>query len=228
MKFLNTLIAAATMAAMSASAYADTIQITVDQDVTLTNTSPDENWGGAAYWLWTGDNGGDRDYQNMFGFDMSSLTNTLNQGEQLIINSFSFNAYNSYGTDTGPINIGIGNNDGWDEYQVTYNTSGGDHGGTIASEEVSAATVSSYVSWDVSSTGVSEFIADDYLTFYMFIPNVGDGNNWHNFEPMEHFNSHEAFLNIDYSVVAVPEPSIYALMFAGLGLVGFMATRRRK
>ena len=32
----------------------------------------------------------------------------------------------------------------------------------------------------------------------------------------------------DLTVAAVPEPSTYALMFGGLGLVGFMAARRRK
>jgi hypothetical protein len=229
MKLLNTIVVAASMATMSASAYADTIQISVDQDVTLKNTQPDTNWGGAPFWLWTGDNDGDRDYQNLFGFDMSSLTNSLNQGEQLVINSMSFNAYHSWGEDNGAVNIGIGNNDSWDEYQVTYNTSGNDHGGTIASQQLSGVTLNSYISWDVSSTSASEFTSDSYITFHMFIPNPGDGNNWHNFEPMERPNSsNAAFLNIDYSVVAVPEPSTYALMFAGIGLVGFMVARRRK
>lgn len=36
------------------------------------------------------------------------------------------------------------------------------------------------------------------------------------------------YVKYDFSVSAVPEPSTYALMLAGLGLVGFMAKRRRK
>lgn len=36
------------------------------------------------------------------------------------------------------------------------------------------------------------------------------------------------FDRISYTVTAVPEPSTYALMLSGLGLVSFMASRRRK
>jgi PEP-CTERM motif len=35
-------------------------------------------------------------------------------------------------------------------------------------------------------------------------------------------------LNIDYQVAAVPEPETYALMLAGLGVVGFAARRRKQ
>jgi len=34
--------------------------------------------------------------------------------------------------------------------------------------------------------------------------------------------------NLSFNVNAIPEPSTYALMIAGLGLVGFVAHRRRK
>lgn len=34
--------------------------------------------------------------------------------------------------------------------------------------------------------------------------------------------------NVSLSIAAVPEPSTYALMLAGLGFVGFVANRRRK
>ena len=34
--------------------------------------------------------------------------------------------------------------------------------------------------------------------------------------------------NVSLSIAAVPEPSTYALMLAGLGFVSFVANRRRK
>lgn len=125
------------------------------------------------------------------------------------------------------MNIGLGNNDNWDEFSVTYNSHGSDHGGALDSQIVSSSTVNSYVSWDVSTVGANEFMQDNYLTFFMFIPNPGTGDNWHNFEPEEHDSSHEVFLNIDYTIAAVPEPSTYALMLGGLGLIGLMARRRK-
>jgi len=41
-------------------------------------------------------------------------------------------------------------------------------------------------------------------------------------------NDNHLVSNFDLTVSAVPEPSTYALMLGGLGLVGFMAARRRK
>ena len=34
--------------------------------------------------------------------------------------------------------------------------------------------------------------------------------------------------NITYNVAAIPEPEVYALMLAGLGLVGYVTHRRRR
>ena len=34
--------------------------------------------------------------------------------------------------------------------------------------------------------------------------------------------------NITYNVAAIPEPEAYALMLAGLGLVGYVTSRRRR
>ena len=59
---------------------------------------------------------------------------------------------------------------------------------------------------------------DGYVTF-----------SWYNTSEVEDMtNGHGLDDFVQYSVSAVPEPSTYALMLAGLGLVGFMAKRRRK
>lgn len=46
---------------------------------------------------------------------------------------------------------------------------------------------------------------------------------WNDQNSFQHF----AFIDNVSAVVAVPEPETYALMLAGLGLVGFMARRRK-
>lgn len=49
-----------------------------------------------------------------------------------------------------------------------------------------------------------------------FTASTGGQHDWHKVK------------DFDLTVTAVPEPSVYALMIGGLGLVGFMAARRKK
>lgn len=60
---------------------------------------------------------------------------------------------------------------------------------------------------------------EDYLQFWN---NNGQWNDIYN-----NYSNTNGYV-VEYSVAAVPEPSTYALMLAGLGLVGWMASRRRQ
>jgi len=226
MKKINCLLA---LLFVTGSVNATLLDISVDQDISLASDSPDINQNNLGHqFLWVGDNTGDRDYQGMFGFDMSSLTSSLGAGDSLLINSITFNAYNNFNDGSGLVDIALGNTDLWDANLVTWNTSANDHGSLVSSTNVSSADLNSYVSWDVSTINTSEFLLDDYLTFYLSIPNVGDGNNWHDFESEEWIGTNETYLSIDYSIITadVPEPSLLALI--GLGLVGVMFSRKKK
>lgn len=75
-----------------------------------------------------------------------------------------------------------------------------------------------------SNTGATETFVASSLGTYFFDSSFNNivSASWTS-------NSAFAFDNINVSAVsAVPEPSTYALMLGGLGMVGFMATRRRK
>ncbi|MCP4123574.1 MAG: PEP-CTERM sorting domain-containing protein, partial [Bacteroidetes bacterium] len=147
-----------------------------------------------------------------------------------VINSFTFNAYNNYNEGTGgDVHIALGNTDAWDANVVTWNSSAGDHGASLDSIFLNASNVGSFVSWDVSGINQSEFLLDDYATLYLYITNVGSGNNWHDFENEEWSGNNESYLHIDYSIRDgggnIPEPTTLALI--GLGLAGIGWKRRK-
>jgi hypothetical protein len=59
---------------------------------------------------------------------------------------------------------------------------------------------------------------------------TGDANGGDAFNPALEWTSHglDDFSGLGvHSIAAIPEPETYALMLAGLGLLGFVARRRR-
>ncbi|MBL8400603.1 DNRLRE domain-containing protein [Accumulibacter sp.] len=234
--------AAALQGALIVSSMGAVIDIRVSQDVSLASARPNENSNNPGHeFLWVGDNLGDRDYQGMFGFDMSSLTSLLGVGDTLVVDGMTFNSYNNYSLyfdrsnhfvevdSTGPVQVALANSDVWNANTVTWNSHHGAHGVALSSVIVGPADVGRYVAWDVTTVGVSEFLTDNYLSFYLFIPNAGSGDNWHDFENEEYSGTNESFLRVSYQIVQrqVPEP-------AGVSLLGFavffgiFASRRRK
>jgi hypothetical protein len=67
---------------------------------------------------------------------------------------------------------------------------------------------------DFLLSGFSSFTSTDTIQFHFVFNNANDGTE-------------NVFLIGGESVVAVPEPGTYALMLAGLGIVGFIARRKR-
>lgn len=242
--WLKVVLAAALQGVLIASSMAAVIDIRVTQDVSLSSSRPNENSNNPGHeFLWVGDNRGGRvyrDYQGMFGFDMSSLTSLLGVGDSLVVDGMTFNSYNNYSSyndqsnnfvevdSTGPVQIALADSDFWDASTVTWNSHHSAHGVALSSVTVGPANVGSYVAWDVSAVDVGEFLADNYLSFYLFIPNAGSGDNWHDFENEEYSGTNESFLRVSYQIVQrqVPEPAGVSLL--GFAVFGIFASRRRK
>ncbi len=199
-------------------AYADVLNISVAQDATIISYSPTGNINNPNY-LYTGSHSDGTRSESIFGFDMSALTSLSG----ITINSITFNAYNIYNNGDGYIDIALGNNDAWVDTGTTWNTDSGNHGSAIDSQLVTANDLNSYISWDISAIDSAEFTVDNYLTFYLF--GSVTGQNWHDFQPLENYDSHEAFLSIDYTVSAVPIPA--AVWLFGSGLLGLVGLSRR-
>jgi hypothetical protein len=105
--------------------------------------------------------------------------------------------------------------------------------GIIASPTVSNSTNTTNVPGTLSAAAYTMFNAGNFDNGYYsgitsgtreaLIAAIGDTSNWTS------SNSDTATTNWDtsFTVTAVPEAETYALMLAGLGLVGFMARRRK-
>lgn len=234
MKFSRVLLSCLVMLGWSSIAQAASISIRVDKDVALDSPNPNNNYNNQIHrFLWVGDNNvtGSKDEQGMFGFNVTALTGLLGGGQTLIVDSMTFRAFNNFqgprGADAkGNVDISLGNTDVWDVNAVTYNNSANNHGATIASAFLSAASVNSYASWDVTSLGSAPLL-DGYVTFYLTtLPGANPADvNYHDFEAEEFGGSdNAAFLDIDYRIVSVPAPPALALL--ALGAVGLIARRR--
>ena len=226
MNILKCIGIALTLILTASMTNAASIIIYSDQDTSLSSEQPYEPQTGGSNWLYVGDNTGDRDYQSMFGFDMSPLTSVKGPNENLNISSLSFHAYNNYNEGTGAVDISLGNTDLWDAPLVTWNSSHSDHGSTIDSRVVSDINLMSYISWDITSIPQSQFLTDNYITLYLSIPNPGVGNNWHDFEPKISGGNNEAYLKIEYQVSSIPIPA--AAWLFGSALAGLGVVRRKK
>jgi hypothetical protein len=55
-----------------------------------------------------------------------------------------------------------------------------------------------------------------------------DNVTWHGFDPLLTFDVAYNAHDVTLTVAAVPEPETYAMLLAGLGLVGFAVRRRSR
>ena len=80
-----------------------------------------------------------------------------------------------------------------------------------------------------------QFKSDSRLDNYFRIWGTLDSTNTHVFAGFQYsvnnsayFESYDGSATLTQSIVAVPEPETYAMLLAGLGLVGAVARRRRQ
>lgn len=83
---------------------------------------------------------------------------------------------------------------------------------------LNGSVVYSATSFSINNTAPTLITLDWSGIDSLSITNVTAGND----------NKHWAMDDMTYTISAVPEPSTYALMLGGFGLVGFMAARRQK
>ena len=88
--------------------------------------------------------------------------------------------------------------------------------------------------WGSEFNGISTGVVGEDLNLYLFSQTTGvfaQRNSPSTYAPLLQGNN-QVFAHLDANgnlvITAVPEAETYAMMLAGLGLVGFMAARRRK
>lgn len=191
----------------ASDALADTVSIRAEEDTVLNNVVPSLTYpqfngvSGANCCLGIGDNTGTRDFQGMFRFDIGVLTSQVVAPDTFSINSITFRAFHWFrdnGNTSDIVRVALGNTDVWDEDSATYNSSAGNHGPAVAQASLTAGTLNSYVSWNVSSIGAAPLIDNGKVTFYMFVDVAGI--NWHNIRPTESGSTLAPYLDIDFTI----------------------------
>jgi hypothetical protein len=134
-------------------------------------------------------------------------TSTVAQGEWLGVgpgNGASNDAVVSFGTPTSFVSFLWGSPDAYNALTVTTN-------------------IGSYVFQSSSLLGLVYDGNQDFASYVGFTADAGEF-----IESLTFSSSSDAFEAANFSVTApVPEPETYALMLAGLGVLGFLARRRR-
>lgn len=137
-------------------------------------------------------------YGSMNGFTLSAYTAAIFSAEATVSSS---------------ITDGISNNEfasGLAYLSVNGTQPGGDFG-----TQDSFSRVYSVSTYSVSSDYQSALLAGSYVNFT-------------NADKVGYFDAKAAVYGFTNAVTAVPEADTYAMMFAGLGLIGFIASRKKK
>ena len=219
---------------MATFSYANIMEFKVNTDVSIYQASP--NFTSNGWYLYTGNWDNSSEYFSLFKFDLTDLTNQLNPGDVLTINSLTFYSYQNYNYRTAETvkgNLYLGTDDSWTT--ATWNNYHSHVGSLITWTSLTPGN--KWVTWDLTGNlSPTEFLSDNLITLVLDTDRTG-GAGWYDFASIEWSNyfynndSYYSYLHIDYTIqqggsTPVPEPSTIFLM--GTGLIGIFGYRRKR
>lgn len=158
-------------------------------------------------------------YNDITGFvDLDAMTWNVASASTFLGYNWTASGGTLFGEGTHTVNV---NGDGADapaghSGEVTFTVGAGQVGGNINVAWGANSGIDVFQVWDINSAGAHSWVSTDIDGDGILGLNMVDG-------PFAGYSN-----NFNFTPAPIPEASTYAMMLAGLGLVGFMARCRKR